>query len=1629
MSWLSKIRNTTGTNVGGNAAGPTFNQTAVRPHTGAFQAHAALPPAQRLNARVDNVDTSGVTLNHAKEYVAQCERTFVQHPGPLNARTDGRARHFFKSAASAVGTGLGIGRGRAPHQEGEWTRSDIAQPVKLKTGQANLVRKVFETPAKREARREAQASITGKVTELMGDSKIALRHATDREAALTANAAHVDGVRDTLLQGIQQARTEHVQRLGPPPADAPHPELLHDLASCRMRYETAVEDLRVAGQRLNLAEQGVTQWKQRERETGAEKSSIHQQRQALQALLATLPPAPAAGAMDAATQAQARAPGLLQRAQVIQQRNQATLVQRQQELDQAKHRLHRALPFSDARAMAKADVDACRTARNDARAALQRSQGVVDRGLANVKARNEAVQGLGQRVEVDRQLADLDRRLAALVRQEGRREANREGPTREGQLSHAKAAHEQAKEAEVKARIEMENADRAQAASRERREALEAQLPRLSAGQHSRAAALLEAKAHADTLRLQDQHRLTQKIETLINQPAGFDPAQVTPQLKAKLRELSARLNEVPADLMGTDQAEALRKFRLPLDDTLEITSRAVASATNGNPANAIAVLDSLMNRQFADLVPQRDRDFNGQPVVIGGPGDQSETKRAASILASRPSGGEMLQRLTQPPATTPSRQLQDAVLVYFRATTALSDAPPADAQSLTWLISAERAAKFVAHPPAAPAPPPGTAADVAAAAADPMNRLPGFDRQAFNGLRNNLLSVADGSPYDKINKSLKDFTDQWIPRGTQARGKASPLHARQLATKVAADVGLPTVENGLHSQLKTACNELLKMTQNGLVDARARANAAREQARAAPDGAPPVPIPEVPRALLEAKHLLQYVQKRADRGERIDTLRLGSSAWRSINKKVQADLELEQKMAGTHTPGMAAKLGAQIKGAVARTGPQLGDVVTHVRDTALPNVPRGVHAPQGPPADVTDLAVGMMELELQKPTVLQALTRLRDDFRSLHGDGPDAGSLHGSRVGGDDDDDAGGRTDGTTTGHDDGRENVVDAMLANTDWTHVPDPAALAENTIEVEEHRARDERAGGPSSGNPAGVRASGNRTQEEDDEITFATPRQSATLQRNPLLQPTGTPAESVHGGTEATGVEHNRPLTALDHALESAEALKGLVDRFADKKGDFSAAALEQWMIPSITNTFGAVAVNQGKQFGIGTGGVIGVVSQIGGALGLVIRPDVEFQGSVKDQFRYGRDALGIELSVGRTHGGSGSVGVTAGMSFDVNGTNKHLGAGPGVSLNHTFAGSNRKDGAVIRAPKFDGRTHPELTRDFSEMVSSLLTWHQPTARNGDPLYHEPLQALLDKHPTVSLSTVESATVRSHTSNLNVVGFASPGGAVGDGPTTASAGANFFAGINSSKSQEKSRYKTLAGTQGMLVTEKKSTYTLSGMGGLNQVFNAGNNPDSKVRARLALAAASVDLRRSSAQSGVDMVNMPDGSLAADRFVEYNNYEKFEKAVKPHWEKWIDHGINSATWPEGFPDTDKRIMVERTLNDFMAKAKQSIKAGTVTLHENMDVKPEVGAQLTANVALEELARMEGRHEDAMALQVARQKILAEDSSYQPFLLKAIVKSSINQGKGLNLGISAMTTKGANASQVYDWFPRLGT
>jgi hypothetical protein len=185
--------------------------------------------------------------------------------------------------------------------------------------------------------------------------------------------------------------------------------------------------------------------------------------------------------------------------------------------------------------------------------------------------------------------------------------------------------------------------------------------------------------------------------------------------------------------------------------------------------------------------------------------------------------------------------------------------------------------------------------------------------------------------------------------------------------------------------------------------------------------------------------------------------------------------------------------------------------------------------------------------------------------------------------------------------------------------------------------------------------------------------------------------------------------------------------------------------------------------------------------------------------------------------------------------------------------------------------------------------------------------------------------------------------------------------------------------------------------------------------------------LNVRRTLAASGFDVVRMPDGSVVADRFVEFTSYEKFEAAVTPHRAKWIEAGMESTSWPAGFADADKRSVCEATFDEFMANAKESLKAGAVTLNETMDVTLEASAILTANLALEEVALLEGRTVDAMALRAARDKLLDSDSSYQPFLLKAVVRSNISHRKGVVLGLGGQATKGSSAAQVFDWFPRV--
>jgi hypothetical protein len=300
----------------------------------------------------------------------------------------------------------------------------------------------------------------------------------------------------------------------------------------------------------------------------------------------------------------------------------------------------------------------------------------------------------------------------------------------------------------------------------------------------------------------------------------------------------------------------------------------------------------------------------------------------------------------------------------------------------------------------------------------------------------------------------------------------------------------------------------------------------------------------------------------------------------------------------------------------------------------------------------------------------------------------------------------------------------------------------------------------------------------------------------------------------------------------------------------------------------------------------------------------------------------------------------------------------------------------------------------------------------------------LEALLDQHYSVSVSTFDDSKSRSHTASLSGSAF------TGLGKRLGRVGAFLMAGVGltSSSIQLKRDLKATAGAQGLFINSKSASHAavlsatlLAGLG----TTPAGSSRLGGVRGYPLSFNRSWNLRLNTAVAGSTLVRQPDGSIEGERFVEHTNFEKFEKVMGAHREKWIEAGI-AKLGGNGVSPAALRILSEQALDDFMENAKKGMASKTASFEESMKVKPEVAAQLSSNFALEEIARRENRLDDALALQHVRDEILAQDSSYEPFFLKAIIRSSIAQKWGPDLGFFVKSRGETNATRLFDFFPR---
>lgn len=986
--------------------------------------------------------------------------------------------------------------------------------------------------------------------------------------------------------------------------------------------------------------------------------------------------------------------------------------------------------------------------------------------------------------------------------------------------------------------------------------------------------------AHARVTLLEQAQRNQQaaKLERLFQRPPGFEQAAPS-GLGAALRALGGRLQANAAQTPSTQ--------RWPIDDTLEAVSRALALVSGGDADLAGRTLDDLMRRPLAALVPPPGQWFDGSPRQHGqAPPPPGALERLVGQLGELPCGAELLARLAAPGARPPDAALKDAVAVYHQAARAMASAETGDSASWLWLHAATMAASHHGHP------------------ATPPVALNTLQLSAYNGVRNGLLSVCAGSAYDQANRQLATFADEWAAN----QGRHNPLKARRKAALVATQVGLPTPIRQSNQALLRSCDQLRQVISEELVKARREAAVEGRMA----DAARLEP-------LLEAAGVLRYIEKHADGHLRLDQMRLGRKAWRSVDRRSQRWLAAQARPAA-----VPAALQAEVR--------RLGL-------TPAPGTPAATLA-EGEPGPWHDLSFGLLELRVdKKSTALQALRKIQEQL---------------------------------------GQASAP------------PEPGGARLPTIEEAEEPGDD-------------------AAQDERDAIVEQGARD---------LAPAAGQLPPRHPGVDETR-------EALDRAL----ALQPRIDAFMKPKDRASVASLESWIAPVVSDHSSSLSMGRGHSVGVGISGVSAAVSKVAGHLGVVARVDAEATLTRMRQLRWSRQSRGMELFAGQNKQVQGRGGFTGGVGYAFISLPSDdafsVGAVGSWSVSRSRADTR---GVLLRSPKYADKPQAEVTQDFGDMVHTVLHWKDWRDAQGEPAYASPMQALLSRHPQASVGTIEQLRTVATITRSGVTAAVS-----GGGPMFAplSGAVSLGAGLVSETKRERTRLKTAGGAQGFSGSTAGAAHTVSAQAGYTGQLGGNVSPagagNAAVRGRTSTAMLQVDLYRKQLQSSTTLVRQPDGTLVGEKATEFNTYEAFEAEVRPHWDAWIEHGVNKGHWPEAFPATDRRLLVERELQDFMAAAEHSLRnAGTVTLNQTLDIRSDVCAELSACLALQELAQAQGRPDEAAAMHRRSQRLLASDASYTPYKLKAVVRSQVETGIGVDAVLTAMRRQSASAAHEYDSFPK---
>lgn len=306
---------------------------------------------------------------------------------------------------------------------------------------------------------------------------------------------------------------------------------------------------------------------------------------------------------------------------------------------------------------------------------------------------------------------------------------------------------------------------------------------------------------HTDAQLMTAEHALA---ATMTTHPPGFAVAQTS----AELRAAFGRLRDVLPD--PSPQRAISRS------GWMEIASRAIAQATDGDAARATRVLDALMGSRLEDWIP---RPGESEPTLT--PDAQVLHRDMATLFRLAADTPRALEALA---LATPSRRGSAPSLAYdgtlhvrnyWRADAAHAALPADDPVSGPWLDGARRAASRAVHEGAA------------AIEGVPQTRREMAEVGALRAVQQGFVSCAPGSPYDECNRLFSRMLDDWTSAagaaddgGVRERLKAfgpqrrTPFRARSVALAELAGRGMGLATHGvaadrtLHAALRAMGSE-----------------------------------------------------------------------------------------------------------------------------------------------------------------------------------------------------------------------------------------------------------------------------------------------------------------------------------------------------------------------------------------------------------------------------------------------------------------------------------------------------------------------------------------------------------------------------------------------------------------------------------------------------------------------------------------------------------------------------------------------------------------------------------------------------------------------------------------------------